>query len=291
MGGLVSVQAVEEANLGNVVGALSLCAALHGLRTFDYMLDLRMVYDAVCSDVPGAEIPGGAEGLPEDGSFTDGDVAAAVNVCTGVFFPPHLRTLDQQVRMEMILNELQISDTQLPWFGPALLFDMYFATTGISDLVHSQGKLNGKLGLTNLGVTYDDPLIDANIERVPANPGTRKRAWKHDTATGNVRDAKIISMTTDKDPLVVVEHQSFYASLVPESNLTTAIVVEDLPSHCYFSAGENVAAWEALRYWVATGSQPTASDIQQACESLGMGTCRIDPDFVLGNLDDRIPPR
>jgi hypothetical protein len=168
---------------------------------------------------------------------------------------------------------------------------MYFATTGISDLVHSQGQLNGQNGFTNLGVTYDNPLIDAAIERTPANPGARNRAWKHYTATGNVRDAKIISLATDKDPAVVVENQSFYASLVPASNLTSAIAVEDTPSHCFFYPGESIAAWEALRNWVATGTQPTASDIQDACEDLAMGPCRIDPGFVVGELDDRIPRR
>jgi hypothetical protein len=108
--------------------------------------------------------------------------------------------------------------------------------------------------------------------------------------------AKIVSMHTDKDGLVLVENESEYASVVPAGNLTTAIVVEDLPTHCGFTEGELVAGWESLRIWLAGAPQPTAADIQAICESmvlagLASGPCRIDPAFVVPDMDGRIKPR
>jgi hypothetical protein len=59
---------------------------------------------------------------------------------------------------------------------------------------------------------------------------------------------------------------------------------------------ETVAGWESLRDWVAGGPQPTAQDIQNTCQvlvanSLATGPCRIDPNFVIPPLSNRIRPR
>ena len=102
------------------------------------------------------------------------------------------------------------------------------------------------------------------------------------TPTGNVGDVKIISIHTDKDGLVLVENQSEYASVVPPENLTTAIVIEQDPSHAGFTEAETVAAWETLRGWVAGNPQPTRAQIQAGCRALVVGNaaegrCRYRP--------------
>jgi len=82
--------------------------------------------------------------------------------------------------------------------------------------------------------------------------------------------------------------------VVPEGNLTVAIVVENVPSHCDFTAAEAVAGWEALRFWVATGQQPSADDIQATCLAISAafpGPCRFDPTFMIPDMDERIRPR
>ena len=288
LGGLTTAAAVEEANLGNVAGALSFCGAVGGSRNWDGALDLRLIYDAVCGDVPGAFIPGGAEGLPEGSAFTESALALAVNACTGVSLPPPLRTPEQSDRLDQILGLVGI---------PAnfLLVDMGRATFALSDLVHDPRKLAGHLGAGNANVDYDDELINTTIMRVSPNPGAENRLDRHYTPTGNVGSTKIVSMHTDKDGQVVVENESEYAAVVPAQNLTTAIVVEDEPSHCGFSDAEGLAGWESLRSWVAGGPQPTAASIQWSCLALMgpsfPGPCRIDPSFVIPDMDSRIRPR
>jgi hypothetical protein len=173
--------------------------------------------------------------------------------------------------------------------------DMVFGTHGVSNLIYEPGKLNGKQGLTTVGVVYSDPFIDANIERVVANKSARKRLQRNFTPKGHVGDTKIVSIHTDGDGLVIVEQEQPYRDAVPASNLTLAIVDEAGNTHCGFTEAEIVGGWEALRAWVDGAPQPSATDIQNTClvlEGLGAGgPCRFDPAYVLQDLDTRVPPR
>jgi hypothetical protein len=287
LGGLVTVAAIEDASIGNVAGAFPFCGAVAGSRNWDAALDLRLVYDAVCGGVPGAAVPGGAEGLPPRTSFTQTNLAVAVNACTGILTPPASRSPEQNLRLQKILNTLLIPEN-------FLLTDMGYVTFGMSDLVHDPRKLSGKIGTGNAGVDYDDPAINTSIERVLPNPGAANRLGKNYTPTGTVGETKIVSLHTDKDGLVLVENEGEYAKRVPAGNLTTAIVVEGVPTHCGFTQAEMVAGWESLRAWVGGAPQPTATDIQLTCDSLlpaFSGPCRIASGFIIPDMDGRIRPR
>jgi hypothetical protein len=287
LGGLVSAAAIEEGNIGNVAGALSLCGAVGGSRTIDMILDVRLVYDALCATVPGAFIPGSAEGLPAGSTLTPTGLATAVNACFGLLTPLPLQTPAQQARLAAFA-----SVTRVPL--NFVLSDMGYATFGLSDLVHDQGKLKGRLGTGNASVTYGHPAIDASIARVSPHPGAANRLQENYTPTGAVGSTKIVALYTDKDGLVVVEGANEYASVVPAANLTTAVAIEALPTHCGFSPAEVLASWESLRGWVAGAPKPSAASIQGLCTAVAPsagGPCRIDPTFVVPGLDSRVRPR
>lgn len=290
LGGIVTAAALERANLGNVVGAFPFCGVLAGSRVWDGALDIRLGYDAVCSDVPGAAIPGGATGKPSEFfPITNEEIALATHACTGILAPPSLRTPEQQARLDKLLAELEIPEN-------FLLTDMVFSVVGLADLTFDHGKLRGKRGVGNLGVTYDDPDINASIERVRAHPGGARRLQNNYRPQGEVGDVKIVSLHTDKDGLVTVENEKEYQDVVDAGQLTTAIVVEEEATHCGFNAAEVIAGWESLRGWLAGLPQPSAAGIQQACSAivgagLAPGPCRIDPDFVVPDMDTRVPPR
>jgi hypothetical protein len=287
LGGIVTAAAIEGAELGNVTGALSLCGALAGSRNWDGALDVRLGYDAICASVPGAFLPGGAEGLPAGSTLTGTQLAQAVHACFGILAPPAARTPAQQQRLAAFRGLLQIPEN-------FVLTVMSYATFAMSDLVHDPRKLKGRIGVGNAAVTYGDPAIDAAIERVEPHPGAAHRLEESYTPTGEVGSTKVVSLHTDKDGLVIVENESEYASVVPASNLTTAVAVEAVASHCGFSAAETAASWESLRAWVAGGPQPTAATIQGRCTALAPrlgGPCRIDPGFVIPDMDGRIRPR
>ena len=291
LGGIVTAQALEKRSGGaKYAGAYPFCGAMAGSRNWDGALDLRLVYDVVCDGVPGAAIPGGPEGLPAGFNFTQTDLGLAVHACTGILLmDPALRTADQATRLAKILTTTTLPES-------FLLIGMGFSTFALSDLTHDPGKLKGRIGVGNEGVDYGDAAINAGIERVRPHGGARSKLMRHFTPRGRVHGTKIVSLHTDKDGLVVLENESEYAQEVPASQLTTAVVVESPPSHCVFTEAEVVAGWEALRGWVAGLPKPTAASIQGLCQQLeffgaAMGPCRIDPAFVLQDLDTRIRPR
>ncbi len=288
LGGIVTAQAIEVADLGNVVGAMPICGALAGSRLWDGAFDLRLMYDAVCGDVPGAAIPGGATGLPfpPDPSFDQTALGLAVAACTGV---PGFRTAEQQARLDKLLEVSGLPEE-------FLLIDMGFSTFGMFDLIFDPRKLGGAMPFDNVNVDYGDAEINATIERVQADQAARQRLWDYYTPSGKVGDVKIVSLHTDKDGLVLVENESWYAEAVPAENLTFGVVVEDVPSHCDFNEAEIVAAWEALRGWVAGLPQPAPADLQATCQGLvagglAEGPCRIDGRFETPDLSERVRPR
>jgi len=288
LGGIVSAQAVEKMNTAPV-GAYPICGALAGSRSWDGAIDLRLVYDAICNSVPGGALPGGATGLPAPGFPAGGlsnvQIATAVNTCTGVLLPAAFRTPAQQARLDQIK-----AVTTLP--ENFIVTDMVFVTNGLSNLIWAPDKLDGGQGVGNIGVTYNDAAIDASIQRVASTNKPRKELEKNFTPKGDVGSTKIVSIHTDGDGLVIVEQEKEYQDVVPAANLTTAIVNEAGNTHCGFTQGELVAGWESLRGWLAGGPQPTAASIQATCLAIAPAAqCRIDPGYVLADMDTRIPPR
>jgi hypothetical protein len=288
LGGIVTAQLVEKLEGLNIVGAYPVCGALAGSRQWDGAIDLRLTYDVICGGV--APIPGGATGLPApghpDSPFSTFDTLLATNACLGVPFGGGLP--GAAARLAQLAGA-----TQLP--VSFIAGDMVFATHGVSNVVFESGKLDGENGMSNIGVTYNDAAIDAAIERVTPEKNGRKRLQKNFTPKGHVGATKIVSIHTDGDGLVIVENESEYQSVVPASNLTVGIVNEAGNTHCGFTEAEIVAGWKALRAWVGGAPQPSATDLQNTClifEGLGAGgPCRIDPSFVIPDMDGRIPPR
>jgi hypothetical protein len=291
LGGIVSTTIIEKAHVGNLVGAFTFCGANAGSRNWDAALDLRLIYDAVCADVPTSFIPGGAEGLPAGSTRTVTDNVLSVHECLGQLLPPTFRTPSQVAHMATFLAVTQIPEN---FINTDIGF---YVTLGMADLVHDPAKLDGRVGVTNIGVTYPDPLIDATIERVSPNNGAANRLRKNYTPKGDVGSVVHVALHTDKDGLVIVENQSEYASVAPASSYSVAVAVESVPTHCGNTAAEIVASWESLRSWVSGGPQPTAASIQGTCQLIDAtmplfpGPCRIDPAFVIPDMDGRVPPR
>jgi hypothetical protein len=292
LGGIVTAQGIEKLD-ANVVGAYPICGALSGSRSWDGGIDLRLVYDSICGAVPGAAIPGPATGLPAPGHpgypFSLTQSALAANACMGVLAPPAFRTPAQTARLAQFLAVTQIPES-------FVVTDIPFASHGVSNVIFDPGKLAGGQGMSNIGVTYNDPAVDAAILRVAPDKQARKELQKFYTPKGEVGATKIVSIHTDKDGLVIVENESDYQSKVPAANLSVGVVVEAAPSHCGFTEGELVAGWELLRGWIAGAPQPTASDIQGTCQLLvglgyAAGPCRIEPGSVIGDMSARIPLR
>ena len=287
LGGIVTAAALEKANLGNVVGALTYCGAMAGSRNWNAALDLRLLYDLTCAGMKGAEIPGGAAGLPKGSTWTRANVEAAVNACTGLDIKRSRRSRRQKTNLKRLTKVGRIPKSFVHTV-------MWYATLGMSDLVHDRGKLKGKIGVGNDSVDYGNKQVNQTIDRIKPRKRAARKLSRSFTPKGRVGDVKIVSIHTDGDGLVVVENLGEYESVVAEENLTSAVVVEKKPSHCLFDPAEILAAWTALRDWIDGGPQPTAADIQAECNSwraaIG-GQCRFDPGFKIPPFYSRVRPR
>lgn len=287
MGGYVALQMAEDPEL-EVAGSLAMCPAAAGYRTWDTALDLRVAYDAICAGVEGGELPEGGDQpwLVRPVDVTPGgleSVIVRINRCTGVNVPDWMRSDGQRDRLRRLKSTFGITSDDF------LLLNLGYATLGLTDLVRDPGKLAGGVGLGNLFVDYGDDDLNATIRRVAADPFSALDFRARSSLRGDGA-AKVISLHTRHDELVVPEHQSWLRATLPPTRLTSALIAESAPSHCEFNPAEALAAWNALRVWIDAGEQPDAVELQARCLALVDagnidGPCRIDPDAETRPLD------
>ena len=305
LGGLVSLKLAEDARFAPVPGVLSLCPPAAGSRTWDFGIDARLAYDVVCKDVNSAgQLPKGAapmtwaynlDDIPDNLSDLQDQAELArtllpVNVCTGVNLPSLLQN-DAMLRR---LNELKTFAhiTSDDFF----LTDLGYATFGLSDLVRAPDKLGGINPFTTTGVVYSDAAINTGIARIVADPFAQLYLrWASDFRGRVDPTTKVISMHTSHDQLVIPAHESVLRATLPATQLTSALVNESSPTHCGFNTAEGVAAWEALRAWIAGAKQPSVADLQTGCQSAVAGgvagPCRFDPSLQPPSFDSQVAPR
>ena len=302
MGGLIALKLAEQNGLPPVPGVLSLCPAAQGSRLWDAALDLRLAYDVVCTSSR-SRLPEGAQPLPwaMDLDQIPGDldyigdqvdalrVLAPVVRCTGLGLPPELRSSSAAQRLARLMDFAGTDDEDF------FATNLAYATFALGDLVRQPDKLAGRSAMGNIGVQYPDPVFDAGIARVEADPMAALRLrWLSDFH-GNSGDTRIMSLHTSDDQLVIPGNQDVLRERVAANRLVSAIVVEDEPSHCDFNPAEGMAGWQALHDWMQGGAQPSVADLQQQCQQLegsgAEGPCRFDPDAQYLPFDAVVAPR
>ncbi|MEM9303032.1 MAG: hypothetical protein AAGE01_13020 [Pseudomonadota bacterium] len=298
LGALVTMQAVERGGIGNVVGAYPLCGPLAGSDVWQSALDLRLIYDVVCDGTDG-ELPGGASGLPFAlnpadfdgilGEATAAVIGARVLACTGLGIPEILRSDGQRERLARLIDLSGTSEAFLP-------INLGYSTVALSDLYYDEKKLDERAALGNANVDYGEDDMNAQIRRVERDAFDELFFRRSYTPTGRVGATKVLMTHTDKDGLVVPEHQHDYLAKIPASQVVAATVIDDEPGHCQYSEAEVVAGFEALVSWVESNEQPDAADLQVRCgtivdEERYEGPCRYDPEYVAAPIDTRIPSR
>jgi hypothetical protein len=305
MGGLTALKLAEADGFPPVKGVYALCPAAGGARLWDAGIDLRLAFDAVCGPDGAGSFPEGDPPMPWAMNLSDipnglndlFDYADLVPVlvpleqCTGVTLPPLLRNDAMQRRLDQLMSFAHITDENF------FVTNIAYATYALSDLVRAPGKLDGHNPFMTVGVDYSsDPEIAADILRIRPEPFAAAKLHAVSDFHGDVGSAKILSMHTSEDQLVVPGNEAFVANQVPEDQRTIAIVDEDTPTHCGFSDAEGLAGWEALRAWKDGAPQPDIADLQQVCETLTTsegidGPCRFDPDPTIVPFDEIVRPR
>ena len=303
MGGLIALKLAEAPGFPPVHGSYALCPAAAGARLWDAAIDLRLAYDVVCHDA--GELPHGDPPLawafnlnmiPDniDDLSDQGEILRALlplNQCTGVNLPPYLRNDAMQRRLDELMAFTHITDEDF------FVTNVGYSTFVLSDLVRAPNKLGSRNAFTTAGVDYSsDAAIEAGIARISADPAAAQLLHQASDFHGAVGSAKVLSMHTSRDQLVIPGNQDFVRNVLPAAQRTIAIVDEPTPTHCGFTAAEGLAGWEALRAWKEGAPQPRVADLQAACTTFAAtadvdGPCRFDANAQPAAFDSVVRPR
>ena len=304
LGGLVSLKTAEilQAAGRPAAGVLAACPAAAGARTWDQALDVRLLFDAVCS---GSKLPSGSEPLPwlldladipddldniedPDALLTLASAANRIRQCTGLYQPAVFDTDAQRQRKAQLKSLLGLSSDDF------LKIQLSYALYALSDLVRSPSKLNEFSPGQTAGVDYANEDINKAVRRVSRDPLARVKLGAVSDLIGAWGSARVLALHTSRDELVFPEHLDALRNL-PDSGQTapvSAVVQEASPAHCGFTRPELLAAFDALRDWIDDDQRPDVAQLQARCQAQANGErCGYDPDYVVGTLDSRIRPR
>ena len=302
LGGLIALKLAEDPRFAPVPGVYAACPPAAGSRVWDTAIDLRLAYDVVCKgagDLPTGDVPYpwayNLGDIPDDLSDLQDEAPVLqtllpLNQCTGVSLPADFRNDAMQRRLAQLMNLVHITSEKF------FVTNVGYATYALSDLVRAPDKLDDLSPFSNIGVNYGDAMINTNIARIEGDPfASLYFRWASDFR-GRIDPAtKVIAIHTSQDQLVIPANQYVLRQTLPGTQLTSALVNEATPSHCGFSLAEGVAGWEALRAWIASGSQPAVSNLQAGCNvALGAGAagpCRYDASITVPSFDSQVRPR
>jgi hypothetical protein len=297
-GGLVSAKLLEL-HAKNADGSLNYDGALlnSGLlagatRGYDFRVDLRVVYQYYCKNLPRPDEPQYPlwMGLPADSKLTLKELEARVDECTGILKPANERTAQQKQNLENITKVIGIP-------APLLFRHMQSATMLFRDIV--QRTTGGHNPFSNEGMQYkgssDDAALNRGVEHFSADPAGYAML-KADGEPKGTLPVPMVSLHSINDPQVAVESQSVYRDAVNAAGNGDRLVqaYTDERAHTGQSAPELGAAIASLMEWVGKGQKPTPDAIAARCQQLSTtlkGPCRYHPEFTPKAYSTRYYPR
>lgn len=294
-GGNVAAKVVElyGKKHGPYDGALLTSGVLAGgSRGYDYRVDLRVVYQYYCQNLPRPSEPQYPlwQGLRPTSTLTTAGMRARLQECTGYASAPQERTPLQQRNLDDILAVTHIPERTLE-------SHLRFSVFTFRDIVHN--RLGDRNPFNNEGVRYagshDDKALNASVERFSADPDAQRDLSYDSDLTGRV-SIPVLTMHAIDDPTAFVEHEAAYRASLGgahrEKNLVQTFTGES--EHSELSDSEYANSVAALAAWVRTGKKPTPHSVASSCASFdrtyGTG-CFYDSDFRPLPYASRVRPR
>ncbi|MFD4529667.1 hypothetical protein ACFWP7_38345 [Streptomyces sp. NPDC058470] len=263
-----------------------------GSRGYDYRVDLRVVYQYYCQNLPRpseAQYPLW-QGLRPTSTLTTAGLRDRLQECTGYASAPQERTPLQQRNLDDILAVTRIPERTLE-------SHLRFSVFTFRDIVHN--RLGDRNPFSNKGVRYsgshDDRALNAGVERFSADPDARRDLSYDSDLTGQV-SIPVLTMHAIDDPTAFVEHEAAYRATLEgahrEENLVQTFTSES--EHSALSDSEYANSIAALASWVRTGKKPTSQSVASSCASFdrdyGTG-CFYGSDFRPSRYASRVLPR
>ncbi|CAM3353834.1 DUF6351 domain-containing protein [Kibdelosporangium persicum] len=263
-----------------------------GSRGYNHRVDLRVVYQYYCRNLPRPTEPQYPlwQGLPRDSTLTPDDVLDRLQECTGIASEPAARTPSQQRSLDDIAAVTRIPERSLPTH-------LQYATFLFQDIVWN--RLGGRNPFSNEGVRYtgshDDRALNAGAARFSADPTARRDLSYDSDLTGQV-SLPILTLHAIDDPSVFVEHEAAYHATIhsgrQDGRLVQTFTRES--EHDELSVSEYATSIAALDTWVRTGRKPTPHSIANLCGTFDNtygGGCFYDPAYRPSSYFTRVRSR
>lgn len=264
-----------------------------GTKSYDFRLDLRVVWEAVCGNHPRPDEPAYPlwHGLPDGSTLTRPELARRVEECTGVRLKREQRSAAQQKRLDTILAAVKIPER-------SLVGHLNWGTWHFQDVVTK--RTGGRNPFGNVGVHYPGTLedgtpLDTKVARYAADPQA-VAAFGADTDPQGRIPVPVLTMHAIDDPTAFVELESTFRDTMTRAGTADHLVQVFTADHehSYLSDPQYLAAAEALIGWARGAAKPTPEQVAQRCAALeasaGPG-CRIRPDYRPAPLSARVPAR
>ncbi|EGI76882.1 hypothetical protein [Hylemonella gracilis] len=263
-----------------------------GTRSYDFRLDLRVVYQYLCNNHPRSDEPQYPlwMGLPVDSKLTPAELNARVEDCLATRKSAAQRTPEQARKLKMIVDVLKIPESSVAGH-------LAWATWHFQDIV--QNRTQGRNPFRNDQVRYqgsaDDAALNAAVLRYAADPAAAARFSEDADLTGRIA-IPVLTVHGIDDPTAFVELESAFRQTMERAGNGARLVqvFSDHNTHSYLSDPTYVALFDALNQWVERGVKPTPASVAEGCKraeaTYGAG-CKIRADYQPAPLEARMAPR
>jgi alpha-beta hydrolase superfamily lysophospholipase len=259
--------------------------------SYDFRMDLRVVYQAVCGDHPRADEPQYPlwQGLPVGAKLTRAQLADRVDACTGVRKPAATRSPEQAQRLATILAAVKVPER-------TLIAHLNWGTWHFQDIVTK--RTNGANPFTTMGVIYaGGAVLNDKVARYAADSLAVATLSADADPTGRIA-VPVLTMHAIDDPTAFVELESTFRRTMERAGRSKALVqlfTQD-SEHSYSSDAQYVSAIRALLAWVEQGTVPTPKAVAASCANVEpiydpAKGCRFVPTYTAAPLSSRVPSR
>lgn len=263
-----------------------------GTRSYDFRLDLRVVYQYLCGNHPRPTEQQYALnlGLPANVTMKQADVALRVNECLALNKPAAERTPEQKAKIQTIVNVIKIPES-------AIQSHMNWATMHFQDI--SAKRTGGASPFGNEGAAYagsaDDAVLNAGVLRYRADPAAYQKFATDTDPVGKI-PVPVLSTKWIGDPTAFVELDSRFRDVMQQGGSGNRLVQTFTTNgtHSFISDPTYPTLMSALLNWVDTGTKPTPTGIATACTAMeaafGKG-CSFDAAYTSPALETRVVAR
>jgi pimeloyl-ACP methyl ester carboxylesterase len=263
-----------------------------GTRSYDFRLDLRVIYQYLCANHPKPDEPQYPlwMGLPADSKLTRAELNARVEDCLGVRLQPAQRSPEQARKLKTIVDVVRIP-------ASSIQSHLGWATWHFQDI--AQHRTGGLSAFGNAKVRYtgsaDDAALNAGVLRYTADPQAVARFGTDTDPNGRIH-VPVLTVHGVHDATAFVELDAAFRETMAKAGSAERLVqtFTDDREHSYLSDPVYPTLVASLLQWVERGDKPTPADIAQRCKSFeaefGAG-CRFLPEFTPKPLATRVAPR